>query len=66
MENSFIARIEQKTSYLRPERLTEDGQWVAYDDVWDVCTNGRYVDGEEEALTEFWEILDLRKGEQSG
>jgi hypothetical protein len=65
VENSFIARIDQKTSFLQPERLTEDGQWVAYDDVWDVCTNGRYVESEEAALAEFQEILELRKGKSS-
>jgi hypothetical protein len=64
VENSFIARIEQEAAYLRPERYTEDGQWVPYNDVWDVSINGRHVDGEAAALAEYREILELRKGRQ--
>jgi hypothetical protein len=65
VENSFVARIEQEAAYLQPERYTEDGQWVPYNDVWDVCTNGRYVDCEAAALAEYREILELRKGRKS-
>jgi predicted RNase H-like HicB family nuclease len=65
VENSFVARIKQKAPFIQPERLTEDGQWVAYDDVWDVCTNGRHVKSEADALAEFQEILELRKGDTS-
>lgn len=34
--------------------------WVPYAGVWVVCTNGRYVASEREALEEEKEILDQR------
>jgi hypothetical protein len=65
VENSFVARVERNASPMRAERLGEDGQWQPYDDVWDVHTNGRYVDSEAAAIGEYREILALRKGERS-
>ena len=62
VENAFVARIEQDASPLQAERYGEDGQWRPYDNVWDVCSNGRHVDSEEEALAEYREILALRGG----
>lgn len=64
VENNFVARIEQEAAYLQPERYTEDGQWVPYNDVWDISSNGRHVPSEAEALAEYREILELRKDRQ--
>jgi hypothetical protein len=65
VENSFVARIEQNNNPPTAERLLEDGRWVVYKDVWDVCTNGRFVDSEENALAEFKAIMDMRKNNTS-
>ena len=64
VENSFVARIKQNRNTLTAERMLEDGQWVAYNDVWDVCANGRYVDSEDKALAEFQVITVLRKNDK--
>ncbi len=58
VENSFAARVNQDTK--KAERLMADGSWTPYADVWDVCTNGRWVESELDALEEAAEILDLR------
>lgn len=62
VENSFVARIDNESQ--RAQCLMDDGRWLAYNDVWDVCTNGRWVASEEEALAEFVEILALRGHER--
>lgn len=62
VENSFVARVDNESK--RAERLMDEGRWLAYDDVWDVCTNGRYVASQEEALAEFAEILALRRADR--
>ena len=58
VENSFVARVNQKTK--KAERLMPDRKWENYPDVWDVCTNGRSVKNEQEALKEAKEIFELR------
>ncbi len=46
VESSFVARAGPGTT----ERLTRKGTWVPYDDRWRVLTEGRMLDGEEDAL----------------
>ena len=58
VENSFAARVNQDTK--KAERLVANGTWEPYADVWDVCTNGRWVKTEGDALDEAIEIFDLR------
>ena len=60
VENNFAARVKQGTGPAAAERLGADGRWVPYDDVWDVCTNGRYVKTEYDAMCEAKDILNLR------
>ena len=38
--------------------LQPDGSWERYDDVWDVCANGRSV-GEEQAYQEARDIFEI-------
>lgn len=58
VENSFAARVSEKTR--KAERLLADGTWHPYPDVWDVCTNGRWIASERDALDEAAEIFELR------
>jgi hypothetical protein len=48
VEYAFVVRVNPAMT--EAERLLPDGSWVEYDDLWDVTTNGRYIDTEEEAL----------------
>ena len=57
VENNFSVRVNDDS---KAERLMADGQWIPYDDLWDVCTNGRRVKTEYDAMLEAKEILDLR------
>jgi dipeptidyl aminopeptidase/acylaminoacyl peptidase len=58
VESSYVVRTRRG----RAERLTEDGRWVDYPDLWDVATNGRWVKGgEAAALREAEEIFGQRR-----
>ena len=58
VEHSRVARIKQVESPIQPELLQPDGSWEPYDDVWDVCTNGRWVE-EDQAYQEAREIFEM-------
>jgi hypothetical protein len=42
------------------QRRSDRESWEPYPDVWDVCTNGRHVESERDALEEAKEIFELR------
>jgi Leucine-rich repeat (LRR) protein len=48
VESSFVARVKGKWGE-STDRLTDEGQWVPYHDLWEVTVNGREV-SEEEAM----------------
>ena len=62
VESSFVARVGPGTT----ERLTRDGTWEDYPDRWDVVTNGRLLESEEQALAkaqQLFQSFDKRDAE---
>jgi len=56
VESSFVVRVTPDG--VEAQRRMPDGRWVDYPDLWDVWTNGRYIDTEEEAMqTAEWLVL---------
>ncbi|MEK7287794.1 MAG: hypothetical protein AAB091_04485 [Elusimicrobiota bacterium] len=55
VESSFVARVGPGTT----ERLMPDNTWVAYQNRWEVLTNGRLLENEEKALKKAQQLFDL-------
>ena len=63
VESSFVVRMRG----VRTERLTADGCWVDYPDIWDVIMNGRQVKGgEAEALAAAKAIFEGQRRREAG
>jgi tetratricopeptide (TPR) repeat protein len=56
VEGTYVVR--QSRSNAGAEYLTPEGEWLEYPDLWDVATNGRPIESEEEALQTAKEIFE--------
>ena len=55
VESSFIARYDREIK--KAERLSPENQWAPYSDLWDIFTNGRFLDGGEQRAMELQQLL---------
>ena len=56
VENTYVVR--QSRSKHGAESLTPEGEWIDYQDLWDVITNGRPIESEEMALETVKKIFE--------
>jgi len=61
VEYSFIVRVLKKYRVMA-ERLTPEGEWVPYHDLYDITMNGKWLrGGEAEAMATHKELLERNR-----